>query len=83
MKYYRCHKVYVTKTKGERISDAVELFSQDLPITNISSTDTAIKAAAELTRELRNPTPALPFHYFGEKMLSTLDTLSEIFNKCK
>ena len=46
-----------------------------------SSTDMAIKAAAELTHTLQNPTPASPFHKFGDETLRALDLLREIFSK--
>ena len=41
----------------------------------------AIKAAAELTHALQNPTPASPFHKFGDETLRALDFLGEIFSK--
>ena len=41
----------------------------------------AIKAAAELTYALQNPTPASPFHIFGDETLRALDRLGEIFSK--
>ena len=46
-----------------------------------SSTDMATKAAAELTYALQNPTPASPFHKFGDETLRALDKLGEIFSK--
>ena len=41
----------------------------------------AIKSAAELTYALQNPTPASPFHKFGDETLRALDFLGEILSK--
>ena len=70
-----------TETRGERVADTVEFFQQDLSMPKTSPTDMAIKAAAELTHALKNPTPASPFHKFGDEALRALDLLGEIFSK--
>ena len=46
-----------------------------------SSIDMTIKAAAELTYILQNPTLSSPFHKFGDETLRDLEKLGEIFSK--
>ena len=81
MEHYRCHKVYSTKARGERVADTVDFFPQDLSMPKTSSTDMEIKAASELTHALQNPTLASPFHKLGDQILRALDLLGEIFSK--
>ena len=81
MKHYRYQKVYITKTRSERVADIVDFYPQYLPMPKTSSTDMAIKAAAELTYALRNPSTASPFHKFGDGILRALEKLGEIFSK--
>ena len=45
MNYYRCHHVYVTKTRGERDSDCVDFFPHNTPLPYKYSADNAIIAA--------------------------------------
>ena len=47
MEHYRCYRVYASKTGGERVSDTIEFFPQDIPMPGKSSTDRAIVAAEE------------------------------------
>ena len=37
IEHYRCHRVYVTKKRGERDSDCVEFSSHNTPLPYISS----------------------------------------------
>ena len=81
MEHYRYNKAYATKTRVERVVDTVEFYPQDSPMPKESSTDMTIKAAAELTYALQNPTSASPFHQFGDETLRALEKLGEIFSK--
>ena len=81
MKHYRCHTVYITKTRGGRIADTVEFFPKDLPMPKTSSVDMAIKAASELTHALQHPVPLSPFHKFGDSTLAALEKLATIFRR--
>ena len=51
---------------------------EDVP--GLSSTDTAITEAAQLTDALRHPAPAAPFSTFGDKQIDTLHQLVCIFD---
>ena len=45
MNHYRCHHVYITKTKGERDSDCVEFFPHNTPLPYKSYIENAIIAS--------------------------------------
>jgi hypothetical protein len=78
--HYRCWNIYVTKTNAERIGDTVEFFPQHGTMPTLSSRDTAIKAAIQLTDALQNPHPAGPFAPLDTSTLSALEHLSELFH---
>ena len=59
--HYRCHKVYITKTRAERIARTVELFPYLYDMPSTSSADAAMEAARDLTAALQNPHPSSPF----------------------
>ena len=83
MEHYRCYRVYVTKTRAERIADTVEFPPADIPMPETSSTDRAIKAIEELTHCIKNPAPATPFNNYGDETEEALQQLAEIFTKHK
>jgi len=60
-KHYRCHRVYITKTRTERIARTVQLFPYQTTIPTTLSADMATKAAIQLTEVLLHPTPASSF----------------------
>ena len=77
--HYRCHHVYVTKTRGERDSDCVEFFPHNTPLHYKSSAENAIIAARELAYALQNPAPQAPFSNMGEYQLAAIEQMSKIF----
>ena len=79
MEHYRCYRVYIPKTRGERIADTVEFLPEHTKVPFASSADRAAQAATELTEALRNPAPAAPFSQVGDRQLAALDELAEIF----
>ena len=81
MKYYCCHHVYVTKTRGERDSDCVEFFLYNTPLPYKSFAENAIIAARELAYALQNPAPQAPFSNIGKSQLVAIKILSKIFTK--
>jgi hypothetical protein len=78
--HYRCWNIYVTKTNAECIGDTVECFPQHGKMPTLSSRNTAIKAAIQLTDALQHPYPAGPFAPLDTSTLSALEHLSEIFS---
>ena len=52
MDHYRCHSVYITKTRGNHDSDCVELFPHNTPLLYNSSSENFIIAAHKLAHAL-------------------------------
>jgi hypothetical protein len=77
--HYRCYQVHITKTKGTRIVDTVEIPPAELAMLITSSKDLASIAALELSNALQNPAPAAPFSQIGTAQLQALRQLLDIF----
>ena len=81
MEHYRCHRVYVTKTKGERDSECVEFYPHNTPLPYNSSSENFIIAAHELTHALHNPAPQTSFSNIGHSQIVAVEQISNIFSK--
>jgi hypothetical protein len=79
LNHYRCYQVYITKTRGTRVVDTVELFPSKTAIPQASSNDLASISALELSHALLHPASAAPFNGIGIAQLQALHQLSEIF----
>jgi hypothetical protein len=79
LEHYRCYRVYVTKTRGERVVETVDFFPDKLTLPFPSAQDLATQAAAELTYALLHPQPAGPFCKVGDKQTIALKRLADIF----
>jgi hypothetical protein len=79
LEHDRCYTVYITKTRGERVVETVELFPENFKLLFPSAQDLATKAAAELTRALLHPQPAGPFCKVGDEQTLALKRLANIF----
>jgi hypothetical protein len=77
--HYRCHRVYVSKTRAERIAKTVEFFPHNCPMPKTSSADAATQAARDLISALQNPAPAAPFATLGNEQLHAIRKLADIF----
>ena len=55
-KHYRCHTIYITKTRSEHIARTVEFFPHDIDMPAKLATDNTTAAARMLTEALSNPT---------------------------
>ena len=66
LKHYRCHTIYITKTRAEPIAHTVEFFPHDKSMPAILAIDNAITAAKMLAEALTNPAPVLPFLTLGD-----------------
>jgi hypothetical protein len=79
--HYRCYQVHnITKTKGTRIVDTVEILPAKLAMPSTSSKDLASIAALELSNALKNPAPVAPFSQIGTEQLQSLRQLLDIFS---
>ena len=79
MKHYHCFRVYINKTKSERIVGTVEFFPSCHNMPKFSSSDAIIKATQDMIQALREPHPATPFNNFGDQQLAALKQLADIF----
>jgi hypothetical protein len=78
--HYRCHRIYVPKTRAERIAKTVEFFPHQCAMPKTSSADAATKAALDLVHALQHPAPAAPFATLGQSQLAAIQTLADIFS---
>ena len=78
--HYRCHTVYATKTRAERIARTVEFFPHAINMPTTSSTDNAAEAARMLADALLHPAPASPFLSLGNKQMRAIRQLSDLFS---
>jgi hypothetical protein len=79
MHHYRCQNVYISCTASERIMDTFEFFPHNYQMPQLSSTDRLIMAAKDMTDDLQNPHPEVPFARVRDDTISTLSELAEIF----
>ena len=57
--HYRWHRVYIPRTRAERIAKTVEFSPHDCPVPSSSSTSAATTAARALVEALLHPNPTL------------------------
>ena len=81
MNHYRCHRVYVTKIRGERDSDCVEFFLHNTPLPYNSSSENVIIVAHKLAHALKYPALQAPFYNIGNSQMVVIEQLSDIFSK--
>jgi hypothetical protein len=79
MYHYRFQNVYISATASERIVDTLELFPHNYKIPQLSSTDRLLMAAKDMTDDLQNPHPGVPFASVGDDTISALADLAAIF----
>jgi hypothetical protein len=77
---YRCCTIYVTKTNAKRIGDTVAFFPQRGKMPTLSSHESAVKAAIQLTEALAKPQPPGHFAPMDTSTISALALLSDIFS---
>ena len=77
---YRCHRIYIPKTRAKRIARTVEFLPHlyDMPAT--SSVDAPMEGARELTAALQNTQPSTTFAPIKDAQLSAMHQLIEIFS---
>jgi hypothetical protein len=79
MHHYRCQNVYISATASERIVDTLEFFPHSYEIPQLSSTGRLLMVAIDMTDDLQNPHPEVPFSSVGDDTILALDELAAIF----
>jgi hypothetical protein len=79
MHHYRCQNVYISTTASERIVDTLELFPHNYQMPQLLSTNRLLMAAKDMTDDLQNPHPKVPFASVGDYTISALTDLAAIF----
>jgi len=75
MEHYRCHKIYVKKTRSERISDTVFFKHKYITQPTVTPVDTIVKALDDLTHTLKGRR-----NVKGEEQMGALETINELLN---
>jgi hypothetical protein len=76
--HYRCYRVYVNKTRAERITDNVEFFPQEIEMPFPTPTEIAIEAAKALIHTLNDPIPSMPFAHQPYNRKQAIQTIADI-----
>jgi predicted RNase H-like nuclease len=79
MHHYLCQNVCISATASERIVDTLKLFPHNYQMPQLSSTDRLLMAAKDMTDDLQNTHPEVPFTHVGDDTISSLADLAEIF----
>jgi hypothetical protein len=79
MHHYRCQNVYISATASERIMHTLEFFPHNYQMPRLSSSDRLLMAAKDMTDDLQNPHPEVPFASVGDDTISALAYLAENF----
>ena len=79
MQHYRCHRVYVTKTRSHRISDTVEFLPTKVRMPQTTTLEKLQSSVNDIVELLRKPQPASPFLEFGNEQITALANLEKLF----
>jgi hypothetical protein len=79
MHHYRYQNLYISSTASERIVDTLEFFPHNCQMPQLSSTGRLIMAAKDMTDDLQNPFPEVPFAQIGDDTILALAELAAIF----
>jgi hypothetical protein len=79
MHHYRCQNVNISTTVSERIVDTLEFFPHNYQMPQLSSTDRLSMAAKDMTDDLQNPHPEVPFAQIEDDTISALAELDATF----
>ena len=80
LEHYRCYRVFVNKSKAERVTDTLEFFPQKVPMLYATPTDVAIQATSEIIRLLQQP-DAIQVSKVGTQQIDDIKQLAAIFKK--
>ena len=77
--HYQCHRVYIPKTRAERIAQTVKLFPHNCNVPQNTSANVAAAVAHRLIAALQNPAPNALFSENDKATAAALDRLANIF----
>ena len=81
MEHYRCHIIYNTATRAERISDTVTFFPTHVHIPQVTTADKAIIAAEKLTAAIKEANKKPITSTLDDAQLDALNELANIFKQ--
>ena len=79
MDHYRCHDVYVPKTRSEKVAKSVKFFPQNCPAPVANPRDDATRAALLLAEALQRSDNTYPHSAPSQEQMKALTELSKIF----
>ena len=68
LEHYRCHRIHITETRSERISDTVQFMPTHTKMPYASTLDEAIKAIKDLVAALSKAQPTSPISLQDEEI---------------
>lgn len=78
---YRCYRTFISKTKGERITDTLEWFPQQLSMPTSSNHELLIAATRDLTAALKNHYNNSPLDPLTDSEHAALENINQILCK--
>ena len=81
MEHYRCHTLYVNKTRAENIADTIEFSPKHNKIPVISNKKAANNEALGLIEAISDPSQTSPFAFIGDNTLHSMRKLEDIFKQ--
>ena len=79
MDHYRCHDIYIPKTRSERVAKAVKFFPHNCPAPAADPRDNATRAAFLLAEALQRSNKMSPHLDPSQEQMKALKHLSDIF----
>ena len=79
--HYRCHRVYIPKTRAQNIAQTVKFFPNKVRLPQASAKHVAVDAALCIIEALRNTAPEASFVASNKDTVDALDRLVLIFEK--
>ena len=79
--HYRCHRVYIPKTRDERITNSVKFIPHQFNIPQTTAKEEVIAEAHQLVTSLQHPTSQEPFSDDKNNTGKALKILADIFFK--
>ena len=80
MDHYKCHRIYISETKGERTSDTVEFHPKFCKMPYASSIDEALSAIKNLIAAVQKAQPKTPYSLKNEEV-EGIKKLAKIFKR--
>jgi len=77
---YRCYRTFISKSKGERITDTLEWFPKHLNMPTSSNLELLVAATKDLTAALKNESQNSPLTALSDSEHEALDTLNKILS---